>query len=97
MRNKQYGQKVLSLLEKRGKTLLLEIDPPEDVLSRRRKGFYERCGFRENAFDHIHPPYHKGKEGHRLVVMTAPKEISPEVFDAFRRYLEGYVMKNVFS
>lgn len=59
MRNKQYGQKTLSLLAKQGKTLILEIDPPKDDISKRRKGFYERCGFTENFFTHIHPPYHK--------------------------------------
>lgn len=39
MRNKQYGQKTLSLLAKQGKTLILEIDPPKDGISKRRKGF----------------------------------------------------------
>ena len=73
MRNKQYGQKVLSLLEKMDKILILEIDPPIDEISIRRKGFYERCGFIENPYKHIHPPYHKENEGHQLVVMTCPK------------------------
>ena len=70
MRNKQYGQKTLSFLAKQGKTLILEIDPPKDDISKRRKGFYERCGFTENFFTHIHPPYHKINEGHELTIMT---------------------------
>ncbi len=95
-RNKGYGQKALQLLAKQGKPLILEIDPPEDDLSRRRKGFYERCGFTENPFPHIHPPYHKENEGHSLVIMTYPKPISKDTFAAFSRYLKNRVMKNVF-
>ncbi len=96
MRNKQYGQKALSLLEKQGKTLILEIDLPKDEISKRRKGFYERCGFTENRFTHIHPPYHKANEGHSLVIMTCPQQISQDTFDIFSHYLKNRVMKNVF-
>ncbi|WP_341479213.1 GNAT family N-acetyltransferase [Intestinimonas butyriciproducens] len=62
MRNRQYGQKLLSLLKERKKRLLLEIDPPIDAIAVRRKGFYERCGFVENPYHHIHPPYHRGAQ-----------------------------------
>ena len=97
MRNKQYGQKTLALLAKQGKTLILEIDPPKDDISKRRKGFYERCGFTENSFTHIHPPYHKENEGHHLVIMTCPRQVSRDMFDTFSHYLKNRVMKNVFS
>ena len=93
MRNQQYGQKVLTLLRERRKTLILEIDPPEDDISKCRKGFYERCGFTENTFFHIHPPYHKENEGHELVLMTCPKEVSQKMFDRFSEYLKERVMK----
>ncbi len=96
-RNKQYGQKSLALLMEQHKTLLLEIDPPIDTISKRRKGFYERCGFVENPYFHIHPPYHKRNEGHKLVIMTCPKEISKESFDNFTYYLKARVMDNVSS
>ena len=97
MRNKQYGQETLSVLMEQSKTVLLEIDPPLDDISKRRKGFYERCGYTENYFSHIHPPYHKGSEGHDLVIMTCPKQISQEAFDAFSQYLKNRVMKNAFA
>lgn len=97
MRNKQYGQKTLSLLMEQHKTLLLEIDPPVDSISKRRKGFYERCGFMENSFGHIHPPYHKENKGHNLVIMTCPEKISQDVFDTFSQYLNNKVMKDAFE
>lgn len=97
MRNKQYGQKALTLLSEQNKTLILEIDLPVDDISKRRKKFYERCGFTENFFTHTHPPYHKETEGHRLVVMSCPKQISQCLFDNFSDYLNNRVMKDVLD
>ena len=91
MRNKQYGQRVLLLLKERQKTLILEIDPPIDTLSIRRKGFYERCGFIENPYNHIHPPYHKGNKGHELVIMSTPMQISQSEYDTFNDYLQNKI------
>ena len=96
MRNKQYGQRVLSLLKERQKTLILEIDPPTDAISIRRKGFYERCGFAENPYPHIHPPYHRGSKGHELVVMSSPAPLSQKEYDAFYAYLQGRIMDRAF-
>lgn len=92
LRSKRYGERVLSALKEKNKTLILEIDPPRDPISRRRKFFYERCQFSENLYFHIHPPYHKENEGHELVLMTYPKPIPQEVYDAFREYLGDRIM-----
>lgn len=97
MRNKQYGQRVLTLLAEQSKTMILEIDPPEDAIAIRRKGFYERCGFIVNAYSHTHPPYHQHCAGHRLVVMTAPQAISAEMYDGFVCYLNNVVMRDAFT
>ena len=96
MRNKQYGQRVLSLLKTRQKTLILEIDPPIDAISVRRKGFYERCGFVENPYPHIHPPYHKGNKGHELVIMSSPMPISQAEYDTFHANLQDKIMNHAF-
>ena len=92
MRNKHYGQKILAALQDR--PLILEIDPPMDAISRRRKGFYERCGFVENPYPHTHPPYHKGNAGHDLVVMSSPKELTPNEYEMFLQGLQNTVMAN---
>lgn len=96
MRNKKYGQNVLQLLIQKGKTVILEIDPPVDAISIRRKGFYVRSGFVENPYAHVHPPYHRESAGHDLVIMSAPEEISQAEYDLFRHYLERRVMEDVF-
>ena len=96
LRNQHYGQRILAELGKQGKTIILEIDPPVDEISVRRKGFYERCGFAENPYPHVHPPYHRGNHGHELVVMSCPGKITQKEYDAFDRYLKHEVMWEVF-
>ena len=96
LRSRGCGQRALELLLSRGLPVVLEIDPPIDELSKRRKAFYERAGFVANAFAHVHPPYHAGFDGHRLTVMTAPSAWTEPQYRAFSRYLGGTVMKNVF-
>ena len=95
VRNRHYGQKILAGL--RDKPLILEIDPPVDEISRRRKGFYERCGFVENPYPHVHPPYHRGNSGHELVVMSSPSPLTPEEYETFRLALSGTVMADAWD
>lgn len=96
LRNQRYGQRILAELGQLGKLVILEIDPPVDAISVRRKGFYERCGFAENPYPHIHPPYHDGNHGHELVIMSCPNAITPEMYAGFAKYLNDTVMQNVF-
>lgn len=96
IRNKNYGQKTLYLLKEKGKILILEIDIPVDDISKRRKGFYERCEFVENSYHHIHPPYHRENNGHELAIMTYPNKISNQEYDEFRKYLNNKVMDKAF-
>lgn len=94
MRNKHYGQKILNAYQ--ATPLILEIDPPVDEFSIRRKGFYERCGFVENPFRHIHPAYHAENHGHELVIMSSPRILEADEYECFNRYLQGTVMKDVY-
>lgn len=95
MRNKRYGQKILNAYQ--SVPLILEIDPPVNEIAVRRKGFYERCGFVENPYAHVHPPYHHGNTGHKLVIMSSPKMLKPDEYEHFDRYLQNIVMKNVYG
>ncbi len=93
MRNKKYGQKALEHLNKKGKMVILEIDPPIDEISVHRKAFYERAGYKANDFGHIHPPYQEKFHGHRLIVMSYPEPLSKTEYDAFNQYLRNQVME----
>lgn len=96
VRGRGLGQQALVLLAERGKPVILEIDPPVDEISKRRRGFYLRCGFQENPWPHVHPPYRGGYQGHELVVLSCPKVLEQTSYEAFFRYLRDVVMKEVF-
>ena len=96
MRSRRYGQRILEKLSEQGKVIILEIDPPVDEISVRRKGFYECCGFAENPYHHVHPPYHRGNSGHELVVMSSLRQISSAEYENYNQYLNGRVMHGCF-
>lgn len=91
LRGKGCGSKALELLKKKGKPLILEIDPPVDVVSVNRRRFYENLGFVAHDFGHIHPPYRNRCKGHNLVIMAYPV-IGVNTYDSFFSYLCHTVM-----
>lgn len=95
LRGRGCGARALGLLSGVGKNVILEIDPPVDEISRRRKNFYERAGFAANAFAHVHPPYRAGFSGHPLVVMSYPRALTDTEYRKFDGYLKDVVMKDV--
>ncbi|MGN1381256.1 MAG: GNAT family N-acetyltransferase [Eubacterium sp.] len=94
LRGQHYGQRILEAYQ--DTPMILEIDPLTDSISRRRKKFYERCGFTDNSYAHVHPPYHAGNSGHPLIVMSSPDKLTEEEYVLFRRFLEQKVMKNAY-
>ncbi len=92
LRGLHYGQSALKALCMQRGSVILEIDPPIDEISIRRKGFYVRCGFKENLFKHVHPPYREGNQGHELVIMSWPHELSKATYGKFNWYLQKEVM-----
>ncbi len=92
LRGQRLGSGALEQLAGRGRPLVLEIDPPEDEISRRRQSFYERCGFHPNPWTHVHPPYRAGYRGHPLVVMTRPEIWSRARYQDFAAFLRDTVM-----
>lgn len=98
MRNQHYGEKALELLKRQsGKSILLEIDPPVDEVSKRRQAFYERCGFMKNPYPHVHPPYHLGNLGHDLVVLSCPDLLASAEYHRFAQYLGDHVMAAAYE
>lgn len=92
LRGQRYGQRALELLHSKGKPVILEIDPPVDSISIRRKGFYERLGYRENPFPHMQLRYRKGSGDHQMAVMSYPKQLTQDEYAAFHDFLHTAVM-----
>ena len=72
--------------------IILEIDPPDDSISIKRKIFYEKAGFIESFFTHKHPPYQLGWQAHTLKIMSYPS-ISDDIYLNFKNYLDNHIMK----
>ena len=87
LRGKGIGVKALELLKSKGKSILLEIEPPQDEITIRRFGFYKRCGFVLNSHYHIQAKYHLGDEDCELKILSFPEEISKEQYMRFYEYM----------
>jgi len=96
LRSRGYGRMALDHLAGKGNLILLEIDPPVDDIALRRKGFYERSGFVENPYPHVHPPYHRENKGHELTIMSCPRPVHSFECRKFQEYLAAYVMAGAF-
>ena len=85
------GTAALELLKQEGKMIILEIEPPQDELTRRRLGFYSRNGFARAPYRHIQAKYHEGDPDVELVILSYPEVIEKEDYDSFYSYLQRYV------
>ena len=67
--------------------LLLEIDPPQDEVSRRRERFYLSNGMCPNYdYDHVHPSFRPTTDPHRLFLMSYPRPLTEAEFRAFQQF-----------
>lgn len=90
-RNGGYGSQTLQLLTASGKPFILEIEPPEDELTRRRLAFYQRNGMVVNSYPHIQPHYRADDPDLPLTVLSYGCQITQAQYDAFRAYLDANV------
>ena len=94
LRNSGTGSAMLQELVKQyQKPICLEVELPEDELTRRRIGFYERNGFVFNEYPDIQPPISKGKSPVPLRIMTYGSAITQDTFEEMKRVLYQRVYK----
>ena len=88
LRNSGTGSAMLQELVKQyQKPICLEVELPEDELTRRRIGFYERNGFVFNEYPYIQPSISKGKSPVPLRIMTYGSAITQDTFEEMKRVL----------
>ena len=94
-RNRGLGAALLARLQAAHKRLCLEVELPENELSRRRIGFYERCGFTFNEYPYTQPPISRGRAPVPLRLMSTDGPLTPAEFTAVRDtlYHEVYHVK----
>ncbi|MGL5316183.1 MAG: GNAT family N-acetyltransferase, partial [Peptostreptococcaceae bacterium] len=89
---KNYGSKILKEFCSVNKHTILEIDNPIDEISIKRLNFYSKIGFKLQKFEHIHPPYRHGYDGHNLKIMSYNRDLSEEEYEEFNIFLNTNVM-----
>ncbi len=87
LRGQGLGAGALALLQAMGKPIILEIEPPVDELTCRRKGFYRRNGFQECPWPHIQPKYRPTDAELSLALLSWPQGIHQELWQSFEAYL----------
>lgn len=84
-RNSGYGKSILSDLKQRIQgRIVLEVEMPEDEITRRRIKFYERAGFKLYNKPYYQPPYRKEDKPLPMLIMAYGKEISDNEFKNIR-------------
>ncbi|MBC5995176.1 GNAT family N-acetyltransferase [Romboutsia ilealis] len=92
LRGKNYGSRILEKFCDDNSIIILEIDPPIDEIGIKRLRFYSKIGFILQEFNHVHPPYRKGYEGHSLKVMCYNKNLEKYEYDVFNEFLRNVIM-----
>jgi GNAT superfamily N-acetyltransferase len=93
LRGQNMGSAALSAFCRKVGRVILEIDPPEDDISIRRRHFYERLGFVANPYQYIHPSFRKPFTPHRLVLMSYPGAITYEEARSFADFVREAVLR----
>jgi ribosomal protein S18 acetylase RimI-like enzyme len=89
-RGNGYGSKIInSIKEQFGKKMVLEVEPPVDVVKKKRIKFYERLGFQLNDCHYIQPPYSKQQKALRMRLMSYPIPIPADKV--------SNVVKNIYT
>ena len=71
MRNGGIGSKAFkAYLGQLDKPVVLEVEMPNDEMSKRRIGFYERLGLKLDTHTYFQPPYRKGDDFLEMRLMT---------------------------
>jgi hypothetical protein len=75
-RGNGYGEMAIREICRLYESLVLECEPREDEMKKRRAAFYERCGFIENPIEYSQPSYREGYGEVPLMLMSYPSLLS---------------------
>ena len=83
---------VQEVLDEAGeRSVILEVEPPVDEMTKRRVAFYEKLDFHLNPYYHFQPPLNKDTDGVELKMMSSKGKITEEEQKAYRRLLNIHV------
>lgn len=94
LRGQRIGERFLNyFINTQNSPIILEVELPEDEMSKRRIGFYERLGFDlQKEISYIQPPYSPEKSSLPMYLMTIGKVSKAEILQAI-----DIIYKNVYN
>lgn len=94
VRNKGYGKVIMQSLLNNfpDAKIVLEVELPEDELSKRRIGFYERNGFTLCEKPYMQPPYRTSGSPIPMYIMFSGADSIDGIFDT----ITSEIYKNVY-
>jgi len=88
IRGMKAGEKTLEILKTRlPQPVILEVEPPDEEISRRRVNFYLRNGFYLHELQYIQPSYHGIAPGPELKLMSTQADISNQALSNFAQVI----------
>ncbi|MDE5544014.1 MAG: GNAT family N-acetyltransferase, partial [Bacteroidales bacterium] len=91
-RNGGYGAEILRSLKERHKEIIvLEVELPQDEMSRRRIAFYERNGFELCRLPYRQPPYRPGDTSLPMHLMFHGTDSLASIFNTIRNTIHHHV------
>ncbi|MBQ9781950.1 MAG: GNAT family N-acetyltransferase [Clostridia bacterium] len=91
LRNNGYGKMALNLLKEKNKTIILEVEQPNDELTTRRLNFYKRNGFILTNHNHKQLKFRKNDQELTLKILSYPLPINSEEYNKFYNFLHSKV------
>lgn len=92
-RNNGLGSLIIKeICDLSSKMMCLEVEPPENEISKRRIEFYRRNGLHLNTYPYIQPTISNGKKPVPLMIMTS-KEVDEEEF----KRIKDKLYKDVYN
>ena len=85
-RGEGLGSKILSEFIFEKQKVLLEIDPPKDILSEKRLNFYKKFGFLLNRQTYFHPGFFPNLHKHELKLLSYPSFLGEEKLKSFIKF-----------
>ncbi len=94
-RGQGIGSKMIKdFVNKSEKPTILEVELPENEISKKRIKFYEKNGFFLNSYEYFQKPLRKNSKPQKMYLMSYPKEINNEQFLKVRKEIYENVYKN---
>jgi ribosomal protein S18 acetylase RimI-like enzyme len=91
-RSKSYGSAVMKkIITNSNNTLLLEVEPPHNDISKKRIIFYERLGMKICPYYYEQPPYRINENSFPMLIMSFPHELSKPYFEEFTSIIKTEV------